>query len=138
MSLSSLSVAQVRHLLSLTEKREAVQAELAKVESQIAVLEKEKEKVEASRKVIAKAPVKKAAVVVKAKPAAKSNGRRGGLKDRILALLEKAGSRGATVVDIADTLGVKVGNIHVWFATTGKKMSNVIKIKPGLYGLKGA
>ena len=80
----------------------------------------------------------KPAVAVKApvKPAKKSKvGRAGGLKDRILALLDAAGPEGLRVKDISAKLGVKATNVSVWFSTTGKKLTT--KIEPGRFASKG-
>ena len=86
----------------------------------------------AARKPVAaqKAPVKPA----KAKKA--KGGKSGGLKEKILALLEEAGSEGLKVKEIAEKLGAKAGNISVWFSTTGKKLTT--KVEPGRYAVKGA
>ncbi len=69
-----------------------------------------------------------------AKPARKSKA--GGLKERILALLDTAGPEGLRVKDIAAKLNVKPTNVSVWFSTTGKKVTT--KIEPGRFAVKGA
>lgn len=60
--------------------------------------------------------------------------KRGSLGKKVLAALEDAGSSGVKVVELAKTLGVKGTNLHVWFATTGKKHAK--KIGRGHYRLK--
>jgi hypothetical protein len=131
MNLSLLSIGQLRHILSLVEKREAVQGELAEVEFKIAGLEKEKPKIEA--KLPAKL-LKKVVSVSAGKPSARGGG--GSLKVKVLALLEEAGKDGLHVVDIAKKLKVKDGNLRVWFSTTGKKVKGVTRVSPGVYGVK--
>ena len=76
-----------------------------------------------------------AAAATPSKPS-KKTGRSGGLKDRILALLEEAGSEGLRVKEIADKLGVKATNISVWFSTTGKKFTT--KVEPGRFAALGS
>lgn len=59
---------------------------------------------------------------------------RGGLGKRVLAALEGAGPAGVKVAELAKTLGVKGTNLHVWFATTGKKHAK--KVGRGHYRVK--
>ena len=74
-------------------------------------------------------------------PKAKTRGRgkgpskRGQLSARILTELESAGSQGIAVRDLADKLGANYKNIHIWFATTGKKNSAIKKIGRAQYRL---
>ncbi len=82
------------------------------------------------------APVPKKTV----KTAVAKNAKKGGkkpspLKEKILAILEAAGSQGVRVKDIAAKLGLPGGNVSVWISTTGKNL--VTKIEPGLYTAKG-
>ncbi|MGC1482078.1 MAG: hypothetical protein WA771_16385, partial [Chthoniobacterales bacterium] len=73
-----------------------------------------------------------------AKPAKAQSGKRGALKGQILGLLEKAGSEGMAVKDIAEKLGVKNQNVHVWFSTTGKKVDGLSKVGEARYALGGS
>jgi len=121
----------LRHLLSLTEKKEQFLKGIEEVENEIA-------KTLAG----AKASVVKAAeTITSSKPARKKAGRKAnagksaGLKDRILTVLQDAGERGLRVKEIAEKLAAKPGNVAVWFSTTGKKLAK--KIEPGRYALKG-
>jgi len=54
--------------------------------------------------------------------------KRGALKETILALLKEAGATGLSVKEIAAKTGVKGANIHAWFFTTGKKISQIKKV----------
>ncbi len=60
------------------------------------------------------------------------------LKEQILGQLRAAGAAGATVQDIAKPLGVKAQNVHVWFATTGKKNPDIQKVGESRYALSSA
>jgi hypothetical protein len=146
MSLATLSTANLNSLITLVKKREALQIELAKVEDQIqaAVSPNGSEgapKATVGRKAGGKkkASVEKAAVAVKAaKPAkAAKKGKRGALKEAILAELKAAGSKGAAVKDLSATLGVKNQNLHVWFATTGKTVKGLKKTGTGTWSYAG-
>ncbi len=129
----------IRHLLTLTEKKEQFLKVIKEVEDEIAK----------ALKGAATAVAKAAEDITHSKPAKtkeertlKSKGSKakatkaGGLKGRILALLEAAGDEGVRVKDIAQKLAAKPGNISVWFSTTGKKL--VTKVEPGRYAVKGA
>jgi hypothetical protein len=60
---------------------------------------------------------------------------RGGLGQSVLKALEAAGDAGVKVAELAKTLKVKGANIHVWFATTGKKNKGIKKVGKGHYRL---
>lgn len=64
-----------------------------------------------------------------------SNTRRGALSEQVLSELEKAGAKGASVRDIAESIGAKYRNIYIWFATTGKKNARIKKVAPAHYRL---
>jgi transposase-like protein len=148
MNLSSLPLSQLRHILSLVERKEAVKTEISEVEAEIAILESQKAQIEARMKaqgwvkidpkVKGKTAPKAGRKVVsesKGKPAART-GRKGGTKEKILAVLKKAGARGVSVSDIAQTLGVTAGSVHVWFSTAGKDVNGLRKVSPGVYVLR--
>jgi len=163
MDLTKLTTTTLKSISGLTDTLSATIDELKKIEQSIlASLSNEAPAAPAKRgpkpkavtvkakapvkKVEAKAPVakatkaEKASKVVKAPktekaPVAAKSGRKGGVKEQIVALLQKAGAKGISVKDISEKLGVKPGNIHVWFATTGKTVG-VDKVAPGVYRLK--
>lgn len=58
---------------------------------------------------------------------------RGLLTEQILAELRAAEGRPITVGEIADKLGAKYKNIYIWFATTGKKFSGVVRTAPATF-----
>jgi hypothetical protein len=59
--------------------------------------------------------------------------RRGELSRRIVNELQRAGSQGITVRELAGRLGTKYKNTYIWFATTGKKNAKIRKIGPATY-----
>ncbi len=149
----------LRALLKLTESRAELMTQVAEIDKQISDLSTGKASAPAAtgakrgrkpgRKPAASTGAKrgpkpkgeKAAKAPKtakapkaAKPAGKS-GKRGALKEQIIGLLEKAGSEGMAVKDIADKLGVKNQNVHVWFSTTGKKVEGLSKVGEARYAL---
>jgi len=65
------------------------------------------------------------------------SGRRGALREKIVAALRQAGSSGVRIKDLAKNLNVPNRNLQVWFATTGKKTPGVKKIAPGTFKITG-
>ncbi len=61
----------------------------------------------------------------------------GGLKREVLDLMVKAGPSGITVKEISSYLNTKPANIHAWFHSTGKKISQISKIGEARYALTG-
>lgn len=134
-------------MLSLEEKRAALQAELDGLDAKLGDLKKRlvggSAKVSAAASAPAPAP-RKAAAPAKAsapKPAARAGrpGRsgRGELKNQIFAALEKAGASGAKVLDLAQSFGTKPANIYAWFHAALKRYPNIKKIDGGTYRLAG-
>lgn len=123
MSLASLSSTTLHSLIKLVEKRDAIQAELAKVEGQIAAAyEGEATSTRTS--------------ISKAKPAPKTKrGKRGAVKEAVLAELKAAGKVGVSVKDLSAKLGIKNQNMHVWFGTTGKTIKGLKKVGKGQWAL---
>ena len=146
MDISLINSQSLLHLLGLTEKKEELLQVLEQIDAEIIRTLKGGISVEVLEVAPAPAfvpPAPKAKLAPKAKPApakpTKKTGKpvkSGGLKDRILALLEAAGDAGLKVREIADKLGSKPGNIAVWFSTTGKNITT--KLAPGRFAKKEA
>jgi len=130
MNLSHLTSDTLRNLIPPTEKRDELLKNLQELESEIVSALTGSATAVAEPLVQAKAEGKENAL----KAAAKGRSVRGALKGRILALLEEAGTAGLGVQEIADKLGVKVGNVYVWFSSTGKALT--AKVAPGRYTVK--
>ncbi len=132
MEIKHITSQSLRRLLSLTEKKEQLIKGIQDVENEIAK----------TLKGAAATVVKAVESVTPSKPRpakgrkSKSKSKKnGGLKERILDLLDAAGDQGLRVKEIAEKLGAKSGNISVWFSTTGKKLAT--KVEPGRYAAKG-
>jgi len=61
----------------------------------------------------------------------------GSLKREVLDLLVKAGPEGITVKEISTYLNTKPANIHAWFHSTGRKISQISKVGEAKYALTG-
>ena len=133
MDISKINSSALKNILKLTEKRDALLGEIAKVENSISSFFGGK---------AAKGPTHgkrgrpRQASPATAVPENKRKSRRGALKDRILSALQSAGNKGIRVKDVSKQLGVKNQNVHVWFSTTGRKLDSVQKMAPGRYRLK--
>lgn len=147
MDISSISTATLRSLLSLTEKREALLAELAEIDVKIssacfvgstarpaAGKRRGRKPGRKAKMVPAAQAVAENDKVVKPKKKVRKT-RKGGVKEVIVAELKEAGAKGISVKDLATKVGSKPQNIHAWFATTGKK-AGALKVSPGVYRLK--
>jgi len=137
MDLTKLTTTTLKSITGLTDKLSATIDELKKIEKTILASLSNEGAASAKRgpkpkdaAVKAKAPAKK----VEAKAPRKA-GKRGAIKEQIVAALQKSGAKGVSVKDLSEKLSVKASNIHVWFATTGKTVG-VEKVAPGVYRLK--
>ncbi len=149
MSISNLSSAGLRQLISLVEKRDALTAELAKIEKALseavsggspaaAPKAKAVRKGRKARKVRAAKPAAaSAAAPAKAPARPAKKGKRGALKASILEALKAAGPAGLGAKELSTKLGVKNQNIHVWFSTTGKAVKGLKKSKTGTWTYAG-
>jgi hypothetical protein len=162
MSLTNLTTANLEKLVALVKKRDQAQEEVVKIEAQIHALiggspapsvsvapVKAARPVRRGRKATAPKVAPKAAVSVavparaaktpaaKAPAKSKKTGRRGELKESILAALKAAGSGGLFVKDLAPKLGAKNQNLHVWFSTTGKSVKGLKKNAAGAWTFAG-
>ncbi len=128
----NLSSATLRSLVSLTEKRENLLGELAAIEKQIS------EALNGASVTSSKPVGRRGGSVGNSRPAkpAKRGGKRGAVKELILAGLKEAGEAGIAVKHLAAKLTIKPQNLHVWFHTTGKKSGLVEAAGKGIYRLK--
>ena len=132
MDIKHITSASLRRLLSLTDKKAQLIKAVSDVEDQIA---KALQGAATTTREVVEAVTPKS--VKKGKKRKKSKGAKpGGLKGRILDLLEAAGDEGVRVRDIAKQLASKPANIAVWFSTTGKNLTK--KVEPGRYAIQGA
>jgi hypothetical protein len=148
MSISTFTSDTLRSLVKLTEKKDSLVSQISKIESEISSFLTGKPAPVKMAKAVPtkKAPkTKKAAVATKAPKASKKapakvasakRGPKGGLGKKVVAALEAAGEDGVKVVDLAKKLKVKLVNLHVWFATTGKKNPAIKKVGKGHYKLE--
>ena len=132
MAFSHLSSVQIRQLISLVRRKEALQVKLERVTQMIDGMEGGEAPKRRGRK---------PATEISAKPgrkARKTRKRGKRLKEPLLQALKSAGSGGMTVKDLAAKLKVKPGNIFSWFYTTGKKVKGIGKVGEAKYAYSGS
>jgi hypothetical protein len=132
MALSTLSSAQLAHLIGLVKEKESLEAKLERINAQLNSLETGKP----VPKKRGRKPGRPAGVKNKVVKGGKTKrGKR--LKAPLLKALSAAGSSGITVKELAAKLKVKPGNIFSWFYTTGKKVSGIKKVGEAKYAYNG-
>ncbi len=132
MDFSHITSQSLRRILNLTERKDELVKLVAELETEITKVLSGVAGI--ATKTPAKAAAPKSPSKKKSRKARKAKS--GGLKEKILAVLESAGSGGIKVKDIAEKVGSPAANISVWFSTTGRKLTQ--KLQPGLYAIKGA
>lgn len=140
MKSSSPQIEHLKQMLSLEEKRAAVQGELDALDAKLSDLKRRLvggggavAAAAASIRASASAPKVTAS---KSKPRSKRSGR-GELKSQIFSALEKAGANGLKVMELAKSLGTKPANIYAWFHAALKRYPTIKKTDAGTYRLAG-
>jgi hypothetical protein len=134
MKLSNPRIERLKQMMSLEEKRVALQEELNQVVEQMTELK--------DALFSESAPTSSAATTYT--PAARKGAKgakstpRGALKDRIVAALQAAGNGGVRVKELAVALGTKPVNVHSWFHSSMKRYPAIKKIEGGHYRLEGS
>ena len=128
MDIHSLTSAHLKQAIQLFAKREALQKQIAGLDSQISDL--------LGGAAPAAARKNGQSKVKTIKPRATKTRGRGALKESILAELKSAGVEGVSVKSLVEKLGKKSGNLHAWFNMTGKNVPGIKKIGRGIYRLE--
>lgn len=142
MDLTSITTSDLKKISSLIEKREKLESQIVEINNQLASYggapaapAKRGRKPGSATKSVAKKGAKRGPK--KGSKRLSSGGRRGKLKESILAIIKSAGSEGVAVKDVAASLGAKSQNIHSWFQLTGKKEPNIKKVGTGRWAWVG-
>jgi hypothetical protein len=139
MKLTDINTKTLTALLSLTKKKEVLLSKVAEIESEIAALASG-ETQSAVRVLRAKRGRKagSAKAAVKTRKSSGSRSPKGFMKEQITSILSAAGEVGVSVKEIAEKIGKPVQNIHVWFASTGKKLGHFERTPEGRYRFSSA
>jgi len=128
MSLANLTSADLRPISILIKKKESLSA-------QIAEIDKDLNSFSAGSTFKGKKRAGRPEGKTKA-PKKRAKGKRGALKEQILAELKTAGKIGVSVKDLAAKMDAKYANIYAWFMATGSKVKGIKKVGPAKYALK--
>jgi phosphatidylserine/phosphatidylglycerophosphate/cardiolipin synthase-like enzyme len=134
MKLSNPRIERLKEMMSLEERRVALQDELDQVTQQMNNL-KDSLFTDGAAKVSAPAAPKAASAKA---AASRQLTPRGALKDRIVAALQAAGHAGVKVKELAQAIGTKPVNVHSWFHSSMKRYPAIKKIEGGHYRLEGS
>jgi len=142
MSFSSFTSNSLKSLSKLIDKKDSLVAEIHKIEAEIAaVLTGKPAKAAKAPGKRRGRPSKNGGAAKKSTPAKNApkvgnkRSSRGALGAKVLKALESAGEAGVKITELAKVLKIKTANLHVWFATTGKKNPSIKKAGKGHYTL---
>ena len=127
-------IERLKEMMSLEEKRVALQQQLDAVVERMTAL---KDELFSEAEVRPEAPKSAGRKAVNG-TSARQTTQRGALKDRIMAALEAAGNAGVRVKDLAQAIGTKPVNVHSWFHSSMKRYPAIKKIEGGHYRLEGS
>lgn len=135
-------VSNLKEMLKLEERRALLSRELDDLSSKLGRLKGSLDlsSITGASSAASAAPATRGRRGRKAKaPKVGKKGRapRGAMKKLILDELEKAGSQGIGVQELAAKLGARNTAIHAWFNTTGKKVKEIKKVGKARYALSG-
>jgi len=123
-------------MLNLEEKKAALQRELGALNAQLDDLKRRL--ISGSPATSAHPVATKAGNLVKSASPKTAKARRGELKSAIFSALEKAGSSGVKVLDLAKSLRAKPANVYAWFhAATKRYPGSIEKTGAAAYKLIG-
>ncbi len=127
MDLTSLTLSDFKYITQLLERKESLLGEISDIDRELAGVGSVKQAAGRPRKAAKAGKPEKVARVAKAGKGKRM--KRGQMKENIISLLKAAGKEGLSVREIAGTLKVNPANVHVWFGSTGKKVSEIRKEK---------
>jgi uncharacterized protein YjcR len=136
MDLSKININTLREMLKLSERKEQLLKELKELEEQIVSHVTGFSSTTPSESTLQKKKRAQSASLSTAHDGTSKRASRGTMKTQILAALQEAGSAGIKVPDLAQKIGVKSANVHVWFSNTGKKLPEIERIGAGLFRIR--
>jgi len=145
--LTTLSVKNLKQAVSIRERIESLQSQLARITGAQAAPVRNGARRRSKRRMSAAARARISAAAkarwakkrgtqhVSTPMATKGRSRSPSapLKERIVQNLKSAGKSGVTVKDLAAKLGTGYGNVSVWFHTTAKGIKEIKKVEPGRF-----
>ncbi len=138
MDFSKINTSALRAMLQLSERKEALLAELNKLETEIASLLTGNSNIFFSASPETAKKTRKEKVIKPTSAASKEIARaaRGTMKKQILEALAEAGPEGMKVSELSKKIGAKNANVHVWLSSAGKKLPEIERIAPGHFRIR--
>ncbi len=133
MNLASLTSADFKQIARLLEQKESLQAQVAKIDAELARIDSRVPAAPAKGRLGSKLGRPAKAKPAEARPAKMKRAARGSVKTAIVEVLKGAGDSGITVKDIAAKLGASYNHVFAWFYKTGSKIKEIRKAGPGNY-----
>ncbi len=133
MNLASLTSADFKQIARLLEQKESLQAQVAKIDAELAKIDSGEPAAPAQGRLGRKLGRPAKAKPAEAKPAKLKRAARGSVKTAIIEVLKGAGESGIAVKDIAAKLGTKYNGVFTWFYNTGSKIKEIKKVGPAKY-----
>jgi hypothetical protein len=123
----------LRQLVQLSERKEALMAEMMELDREMTRLQKHFTSSSTISKRKGRRPVLRPTKAARKRN--KKLARPGQLKAKVLRLVKRSGRRGITIADLSRKLKMKNQNLFVWFNVTGRKVPGLKKIGTARYRL---
>jgi len=134
MDLTKIHISTLRKILTLSERKEELLDDLKKLEAEMA--NANGVTIIPSKLQIPKKESSQTLSQKRTPQATNKRASRGTMKTMILEILQQAGPQGIKVPEIAQKIGVKNANVHVWLSNTGKKLAEIERIGAGLFRIR--
>lgn len=132
MNSTNSRIQRLKTMISLEEKRIALQGQLDSIQEQMTGLQNQILSEETK-------PVSPIAIKKPSQPSGTTQrAGRGELTEQVVAALQAAGKTGIRVKELAKSLGTKPLNIHSWFHSNLKRYPSITKLAGGHYRLDGS
>ena len=130
MNLSQITTTDLSAIGKLLQRKESLQAEVAKIDGQLDSYGSGK---------LVKQVAGKVSLVKLQKAASKKRSprsKKGSIREGVNNVLKNAGKAGMHISKIAEGMGGNLGSLRQWFATSGKKIKNIKRVGPATYRLE--
>ncbi len=134
MDFSKINTSALRAMLQLSERKEALLAELNKLEEEI--ISHFSGNFTSISQAVNKSPKKEKSLKPKISSKEPLRAARGTMKIQILEALAEAGPEGIKVSELSKKIGAKNANVHVWLSSAGKKLPEIERIGAGHFRIR--
>jgi len=144
MDLTKLTAKEFGRIVKLLRRKESLEKKLGQVERSVAkvvgagasFVARRANRIAAGRGRRGRPPGRRGRPSAR-KSTGRKFGRRGGLRQVVLAQLKRAGKTGLKIKDLAGKMNIQRQRLDTWFYQNVKKIQGLKKIGPGHYHLRG-